>query len=107
MPLWLKSATAVNSKRRRAKFIRKGNFHVYILECADKTYYTGYTPYLEKRIELHNNGKGAKYTRGRLPVKLVWSREYKYYRKAFLEEKRIQSLTRKEKEELVNNKCSV
>ncbi len=95
---------AKDKKKKRVKFIRNGSFYVYIVECADKTYYTGYTPYLEKRIVLHNKGKGAKYTRNRLPVKLVWSKKYKYFRKAFLEEKRIKGLTRKEKEELVNNK---
>jgi len=51
---------------------------------------------------VHNDGKGAKYTRDRRPVKLVWHREYKYFKKAFLEEKRIKKLTRKQKEELVN-----
>ncbi len=81
---------------------RTGRFFTYIVECADKTYYTGYTPDLEKRIKVHNDGKGAKYTRDRRPVKLVWHREYKYFKKAFLEEKRIKKLTRKQKEELVN-----
>ncbi len=85
----------------KAKFKRKGRFFVYIAECLDGTYYTGYTPDLEKRILLHNKGKGAKYTRDRLPVKLVWSKEYKYFKKAFLEEKRIKRLTRKQKERLI------
>ena len=46
--------------------------YVYILECADKTLYTGWTVNLENRLKTHNSGKGAKYTRGRLPVKLVY-----------------------------------
>ena len=74
---------------------------MYIVECCDRTFYTGYTPDLAKRIELHNNGKGAKYTRGRLPVKLVWSKEYRYFKKAFLEEKRIKTLRRRQKEKMV------
>ncbi|MBM4177661.1 GIY-YIG nuclease family protein [Candidatus Gribaldobacteria bacterium] len=83
------------------KFKRKGKFWVYVLQCSDNTFYTGYTPDLIRRIELHNNGKGAKYTRDRRPIKLVWSKEYKYFKKAFLEEKRIKRLTREQKERLI------
>jgi putative endonuclease len=89
-------------KKTRNKFVRKGEFYTYILECADNTYYTGYTPNLSKRLELHNQGKGAKYTRSRRPVKLIWSKEYKYFKCAFLEEKRIKKLNRKQKELLVS-----
>jgi putative endonuclease len=89
-------------KSKRKEFKRSGKFYVYILECSDKTYYTGYTPDLKKRIELHNSGKGAKYTRDRRPVKLAWCKEYKYFKLAFLEEKRIKKLTREQKERLVN-----
>lgn len=88
--------------RKRRIFKRQGAFCVYILECRGGTYYTGSTNNLEKRIELHNIGKGAKYTRDRRPIKLVWSKEYKYFKKAFLEEKRIKGLTREQKEKLVN-----
>lgn len=87
---------------KKRKFRRNGRFNVYILECQDGTYYTGYTPDIEKRVQLHNIGKGAKYTRDRRPVKLVWKKEYKYFKKAFLEEKRIKALTRGQKEKLVN-----
>ena len=45
--------------------------YTYILECSDGSFYTGWTNNLEKRINCHNKGKGAKYTRGRLPLKLV------------------------------------
>ena len=83
------------------KPIRRGKHFVYILECQDGTYYTGYTPDLERRIKLHNSGKGARYTRDRRPVKLVWKKEYKYFKPAFLMEKRIKKLTRKKKEALV------
>jgi len=85
----------------KRKFKRSGEFYVYILECADKTYYAGYTPDLNKRVKLHNQGKGAKYTRTRLPVKLVWHKEYKYFKKAFLMENKIKKLTKKQKEKLV------
>lgn len=91
----------MRSKKKR-KFKRSGKFWVYIAACHDSTYYTGYTSDLEGRIALHNKGKGAKYTRGRRPVELVWSREYGYFRKAFLEERRIKGMTRRQKEALVN-----
>jgi putative endonuclease len=83
------------------KVKRRGLFHVYIVECRDGSYYTGYTLDINRRMVLHNTGKGAKYTRGRRPVKLIWRREYKYFRKALLEEKRIKRLTRLQKETLV------
>lgn len=84
------------------KFKRIGKFFVYIVKCCDGTYYTGYTPDLDRRIELHNSGKGAKYTRDRRPVKLAWFKEYKYFKKAFLEEIKIKKLSRKLKEKLIN-----
>ena len=87
----------------KKKFKRLGKFYVYIVECCDETYYTGYTPNIEKRIKLHNAGRGAKYTRDRRPVKLIWCKEYKQFKNAFSEEKRIKKLTRKQKEKLVKN----
>jgi len=85
------------------KIKRCGRHFVYIVECRDGTYYTGYTPDLERRLKLHNNGRGAKYTRDRRPVNLVWSKEYRYFKRAFLEEKRIKKLTREQKEKLVRS----
>ena len=87
------------------KFVRKGRFFVYILECADNTYYTGYTPDLKRRVKLHNDGKGAKYTRTRIPVRLVWFKEFRYFKKAFLEEIRIKKLSRKDKEVLIKSQA--
>lgn len=84
-------------------FKARGNFHVYIVKCIDASYYTGSTNDLDKRIKEHNCGKrGARYTRSRRPVELVWSRKYKYFKLAFLEEKRIKTLTRKQKEKLIH-----
>lgn len=80
---------------------RIGKFYVYMVECSDGTYYTGYTPDLVKRLKLHNKGKGAKYTRDRRPVKLVWCKEYRYFKRAFKEEIALKKLTRKMKEKLV------
>ena len=83
---------------------RKGRFFVYILECSDKTYYTGYTSDLKNRLKEHNEGKkGAKYTRGRRPVKLVWKKEYKNKSYAMRDEAQIKKLTRKRKKELIRS----
>jgi len=87
---------------KKRKFNRSGKFFAYILECQDGTYYTGYTNDLEKRIKEHNDNKrGARYTRYKRPVKLVWRKEYKQFKPAFKLEKLIKKLTRKQKELLV------
>lgn len=75
------------------------------MECVDGTYYTGSTSDLERRIKEHNDGKrGARYTRDRRPVKLVWSREYQQFKPAFKLETVIKKLTRRQKESLVNGR---
>lgn len=75
--------------------------YVYILECGDNTLYAGYTNDLEKRIKVHNQGIGAKYTRARLPVKLVYSEQFDNKSDAMKREYSIKQLTRKQKEELI------
>ncbi|CCQ97829.1 conserved hypothetical protein [[Clostridium] ultunense Esp] len=77
--------------------------YVYILECADKTLYTGWTVDLEKRLKIHNEGKASKYTRARLPVKLVYVEKYENKINAQKREWQIKQLSRKEKLELLNN----
>ncbi|MDP7078743.1 MAG: GIY-YIG nuclease family protein [Candidatus Undinarchaeales archaeon] len=74
---------------------------MYILECADGTYYTGYTTDLERRVSVHNKGKGARYTRGRLPVAIVFSEAYATKSEALRREAEIKRMTRREKRELV------
>jgi len=76
---------------------------VYILKCKGGTFYTGYTIDLKKRIKIHNAGKGAKYTRSHLPVKLVYQESFKTIRKAYQREVDIKKLTRKAKKELIKN----
>jgi putative endonuclease len=83
---------------------RIGKFYVYIVRCNDGTYYAGFTPHIRKRIALHNSGRGAKYTKYRRPVKLIWSKKYRYFKNAFLEERRIKTLTREEKEYLARGR---
>lgn len=73
----------------------------YILECSDKTLYTGWTNNIEKRLEAHNSGQGAKYTRGRLPVKLVYLEVYDTKQEAMQREAFIKRLSRAQKEALI------
>jgi len=80
-------------------------FYIYILECADKTYYTGYTNDLDVRLKRHNEGLASKYTRSRLPVKIAWSKRCKDKSAAMSMEAKIKQLTRKEKEKLVYRGC--
>jgi putative endonuclease len=77
-------------------------WYVYILECADGTLYTGITTDVTKRILTHNKGKGAKYTKARLPVVLKASFEAEDRSKASKEEYRIKQLSRQEKIKLIN-----
>ena len=78
--------------------------YVYIVQCRDKTLYTGYTKNLKKRIQAHNAGKGAKYTRGRGPVALVYWEECKNKSLALSREAAIKKLPRDKKLELVESK---
>lgn len=75
---------------------------LYILKCADKTLYTGITVDLKRRLQEHNHSKlGAKYTRARRPVKLVYSKKCRNRSSASKQEAHIKSLSRKEKLELI------
>jgi putative endonuclease len=78
-------------------------WYVYILECSDGTLYTGITTDIEKRILTHNKGKGAKYTKVRLPVVLRALFEAEDRSKASKEEYRIKQLTRLQKIQLIKN----
>ena len=75
---------------------------MYILECADGSYYTGSTNNLKLRIKQHNNGEGANHTKKRLPVKLVYFEEYLRIDHAFYREKQVQGWSRKKKAALIN-----
>ena len=74
---------------------------VYILECRDGTLYTGITDRLEHRLKAHNEGKGAKYTRGRGPVKLLWQEQCPDHSYALRREIQIKRLSRSEKLRLI------
>ena len=76
--------------------------YTYILKCSDGTLYCGWTNDLEKRLKTHNEGKGAKYTRSRLPVALVYYEKFESSVDAQRREYAIKKLTRKQKLKLIN-----
>ncbi len=78
---------------------------MYILECADGSYYVGSTKDLERRIVEHQTGLGAKYTSRRLPVKLVYGEEYDRVADAYFREKQVQGWGRAKREALINGEC--
>lgn len=73
----------------------------YVLECKDGSYYAGYTNDLEKRIRVHNEGKGAKYTRARKPVHCIYHECFETKREAMQAEYRFKQLTRDAKERYI------
>ena len=75
--------------------------YTYMLKCKDNTYYTGYTNNLEKRIQAHNEGKGAKYTKGRGPVELVYYEEYADKQTAMRREWEMKQLSRSRKDAII------
>ncbi|HHY71290.1 MAG TPA: GIY-YIG nuclease family protein [Thermoanaerobacterales bacterium] len=80
--------------------------YVYILECSDKTFYTGWTNNLDKRMETHLLGKASKYTRTRLPVRLVYSEKHDDKISAQKREYEIKQMTRLQKIKLIESSIS-
>ena len=76
-------------------------FYVYIIRCADGSFYCGYTTDVEKRFEKHKSGKGAKYTRSHLPLEIVYVEEFENKSDALKREHEIKSMTRSQKEKLL------
>lgn len=81
-----------------------GKYFIYVMECSDGSLYTGITNDTEKRLKVHNSGKGAKYTRGRLPVKIVYREEVQTKGEALSRERQIKKLKREDKLELIRIK---
>jgi len=76
---------------------------MYILECADESYYTGSTIDLERRFSEHQNSHGANYTKNHLPVKLVYVEEFSRIDEAFYREKQVQGWGHKKKKALIES----
>lgn len=86
-----------------AGLAQQQNNYVYIVKCHDGTFYTGWTNHLDKRIQAHNLGKGAKYTKSRRPVQLIYYEVFDNKIDAMKREYAIKQLSRQEKEKLVHN----
>lgn len=78
-------------------------WYLYILRCRDGSLYTGITTDVEKRLEAHRSGRGAKYTRGRAPLELVYREECGTHSDALKRELAVKALTRVQKQELIGN----
>ena len=74
-----------------------GKYYIYILQCNDGSLYTGYTNDVFRRLRIHNEGKGAKYTRGRRPVELLYYEAFGSKSEAMRQESRIKKKKRKDK----------
>lgn len=79
-------------------------WYLYILRCGDGTLYTGITTDVERRLEAHRQGRGAKYTRGRGPLELAYQEKCETHSEALKREYAVKQLTREEKEDLIGNK---
>ncbi len=77
--------------------------YMYVVECCDGTYYTGYTTDVKKRIAVHNSGKGAKYTRARLPVKLIYVEGFDSKEEAMSAEALLKHKKRPQKERFLSD----
>ena len=77
--------------------------YMYVVECCDDSYYTGYTTDVKKRVAVHNSGKGAKYTRARLPVKLIYAEGFDSKEEAMSAEALLKRKKRPQKESYLND----
>lgn len=75
----------------------RGRWFCYVLECADATLYTGITTSLERRVLMHNRGQASKYTRGRLPVRLVYAEPHRNRASASRREIQVKGMSRARK----------
>lgn len=91
----------IHQKFKRSIMVHKA--YMYVVECRDSSYYTGYTTDVKKRIAVHNSGKGAKYTRARLPVKLIYVEGFDSKEEAMSAEALFKRKTRLQKVSYLND----
>ena len=89
-------------RRNLKRFIMDHKAYMYVLECRDGSYYTGYTTDVRKRLAVHNSGKGAKYTRARLPVKLIYAQGFASKEEAMSAEALLKRKKRLQKERFLS-----
>ncbi|MCI5822520.1 MAG: GIY-YIG nuclease family protein [Lachnospiraceae bacterium] len=92
------------TRRREKDTEEKKSYYTYIVRCADDTLYTGFTTDVTRRVQVHNQKKGAKYTKTRTPVTLVYYEEFETKQLALKREAAIKKLTRQEKLKLIDRK---
>jgi putative endonuclease len=80
-------------------------FYIYIVQCCDGSFYTGWTDNPERRARVHNEGKGGRYTCSRLPVSLVYSEEHASKSAAMSRERAIKKMSRTQKKLLIDRQC--
>ncbi|SER90514.1 Predicted endonuclease, GIY-YIG superfamily [Lachnobacterium bovis] len=97
------SKESINAQSKITCQDTKCTNYTYIVKCSDGTYYTGWTNDLEKRIKAHNEGKGAKYTKTRRPVELVYYESFPTKQEAMSREWHIKQYSRNKKETLIKN----
>ena len=97
--IYIKKKKKSSTEEEKTEIKRKTQMKnvTYILKCNDNSLYTGWTNDIKHRLKMHNEGKGAKYTRGRGPVELVYLEEFETKQEAMSREAKIKRLTRKEK----------
>lgn len=78
-------------------------YYVYLVKCCDDTLYCGYTTDVQRRVNTHNSGDGAKYTKSRLPVELVYSEEFETKSEALKREYAVKRLPREQKMALIDS----
>ncbi len=90
------------------KMTQESDYHVYIIRCKDGSYYTGYAKDVEKRFDMHKQGRGARYTRMHEPEKLVYIEPSENRSEAMRRERKIKTLSHDKKQQLINgnNKAS-
>ena len=89
-------------RRNLKRFIMDHKAYMYVLECRDGSYYTGYTTDVRRRLAVHNSGKGAKYTRARLPVKLIYAQGFASKEEAMSAEALLKRKKRPQKERFLS-----
>jgi len=100
-PVYRRMLQGMQKKEEGKSKKKRERWFVYILRCRDGTFYTGITNDLKRRCQQHNKGSGARYTRTRLPVRLIFSKSCRNRTEALVRECAIKSLSRKKKKGLI------
>ena len=93
----------LEKEKQHSKKGHQGKWFLYILRCKDRSLYTGITKDIERRLKMHNDGKGSRYTRTRRPVRLVYQETFSSRTPALVRECALKALPKKKKEALVHN----